>query len=99
MFGAAADRMAEFFDTLESCWMKIVARPVDTPLGPGVCDAPGEAALRETVYTPQTMARLESLLDGAAALAPAGSLEARRIGLFRREYFEPLAGFVSKEER
>ena len=99
MFGAAADRMAEFFDTLESCWMKVVARPVDTPLGPGVCDAPGEAALRETVYTPQTMARLESLLDGAAALAPAGSLEARRIGLFRREYFEPLAGFVSKEER
>ena len=99
MFGAAAGEMAEFFDTLESCWMKVVARPVDTPLGPGVCDAPGEAELRETIYTPQTMARLKSLLDGAAALAPAGSLEARRIGLFRREYFEPLERLASKEER
>ncbi len=90
MFGAAAEEMAEFFDTLESCWMKVVSKPVDTPLGPGVCEAPDGDELRRSIYSPETLARLEALLATAAGKVAPLSLEARRIGLFRREYFEPL---------
>ena len=90
LFGAAAKEMAAFFDTLESCWMKVVAKPYDTPLGPGVCQAPTKGALRTKIYSPEVLARVAALLDGAEAKVAAGSLEARRIALFRREYFVPL---------
>ncbi len=90
MFGAAAKEMAEFFDTLEACWMKVVANPFDTPLGPGVCKAPTEEELRTNIYSPEVRTRLDALLRDAAAKVAAGSLEARRIALFRREYLEPL---------
>ena len=90
MFGAAAKEMAEFFDILEKCWMKVVARPFDTPLGPGVCEAPTAAEMHEKIYTPEVLSRLSSLVSTAAAKVAAGSLEARRIALFRREYLAPL---------
>ena len=92
MFGPAANEMAEFFDTLERCWMKVVAKPFDTPLGPGVCEAPSEEELRTVVYSPKVLSRLDALLRGAASKVAAGSAEARRIALFRREYLNPLCG-------
>ena len=92
MFGSAAKEMAEFFDTLEACWMKVVANPFDTPLGPGVCKVPTEEELRTNIYSPEVRTRLDALLRDAAAKVAAGSLEARRIALFRREYLEPLRG-------
>ena len=92
MFGPAANEMAEFFDTLEQCWMKVVAKPFDTPLGPGVCEAPNEEELRTAIYSPTVLARLDALLRRAAAKVAAGSVEARRIALFRREYLNPLCG-------
>jgi hypothetical protein len=90
MFGAAAVEMAEFFDTLESCWSKVVANPFDTPLGPGVCKAPTKEELREKIYSPAVLARLDALLRDAAAKVARDSIEARRIALFRREYLEPI---------
>ena len=90
MFGDAANEMAEFFDTLERCWMKVVAKPFDTPLGPGVCEAPTEEELHAKIYSPEVLSRLASLVSSAAAKVDAASVEARRIALFRREYLEPL---------
>ena len=90
MFGAAAQEMAEFFDTLEACWMKVVAHPFDTPLGPGVCKAPTEEELRTEIYSPEVRTRLAALLREAEAKVAAGSLEARRIALFRREFLAPI---------
>ena len=90
MFGAAAQEMAAFFDMLEACWMKVVAHPYDTPLGPGVCKAPTDDELRREIYSPQVLSRLSSLVSLASSKVAAGSLEARRIALFRREYLEPL---------
>ncbi len=90
MFGPAAAEMARFFDALEACWMKVVARPYDTPLGPGVCDAPAEDELRAKIYSNGTLSCLAALLDGAGRRVPPDSLEARRIELFRREYLSPL---------
>ena len=90
MFGAAAREMAAFFDTLEVCWMTVVAHPCDTPLGPGVCKAPTEKELRTKIYSPETLSRLAALLRTAEAKTAPGSLAARRIALFRREFLEPL---------
>ena len=98
MFGAAAKEMAEFFDTLEKCWMKVVARPFDTPLGPGVCEAPTDEELRGKIYSPEVMSRLAFLVSSAEAKVAAGSVEARRIALFRREFFIPLMGRMSHAE-
>ena len=90
MFGSAAKEMAEFFDTLEQCWMKVVAKPYDTPLGPGVCEAPTDDELRREIYSPQVLSRLASLVSLASSKVAEGSIEARRIALFRREYLDPL---------
>ena len=90
MFGSAAKEMAAFFDTLEQCWMKVVAKPYDTPLGPGVCEAPTEEELRGEIYSPEVLSRLASLVSLASSKVAEGSMEARRIALFGREYLEPL---------
>ncbi len=90
MFGSAAKEMAELFDMLEQCWMKVVAKPYDTPLGPGVCEAPTEEKLRGEIYSPEVLSRLASLVSLASSKVTEGSMEARRIALFGREYFEPL---------
>ena len=90
MFGAAANEMTEFFDTLERCWMKVVAKPFDTPLGPGVCEAPTEEEMRGKIYSPEVLARLKSFVSSASSKVAEGSIEARRIALFTREYLEPL---------
>ena len=61
----------------------------------GVCHAPTEEELRTKIYSPEVLARLAAHLDGAAAKVTGGSLEARRIALFRREYLSPLCdGFA-----
>ncbi len=91
MFGPAAKEMAEFFNLLEACWMKVVADPFDTPLGPGVCKPPTDEELRTKIYSSAMLARLDWLLSRSAAKVAAGSTEARRIALFRRECLEPLA--------
>ncbi len=67
----------------------VAAPPIDTPLGPGVCKAPTEEELRTQIYSPEVRTRLDALLHAAEAKVAAGSLEARRIALFRREYLEP----------
>ena len=98
MFGAAAKEMTEFFDELERRWMMVVAKPFDTPLGPGVCEAPTNEELRSKIYSPEVLSRLASLVSSAEAKVDAGSVEARRIALFRREFFVPLKGRMSHAE-
>jgi hypothetical protein len=90
MFGPAAKEMAAFFDVLESCWMKVVAHPFDTPLGPGVVKAPTDAELWTKIYSPDVLSRLAALVSAAEGKVARGSLEARRIALFRREFLLPL---------
>ena len=90
MFGAGAAEMKAFFEQLEDCWVDGVAGNAhETPLGPKLV-SPSPAALWTQIYGPETMARLDGWLKSAAAKVPSGSLEARRIALFRRHYYEPL---------
>ena len=91
MFDAAADDMAEFFGLLESKWLnEIAGRIADTPMGP-VTSPPGEYDLWNGVYPPETVRRLDGLLSSASAKVAAGSIEADRIALFRREFLEPIS--------
>ena len=91
MFGAGADDMKRFFDTLEDCWVgRVTGTLRDTPLGPA-CVKPSPADLWADIYSPAVMERLDGFLSAAYGKAAAGSLEARRVALMRRHIYEPLA--------
>ena len=90
MFGAAAPEMQAFFEALEEKWThEVVGKTVETALGPTVIRAT-DTMLWGEIYSPAVLAEYDSLLARAAAKAPAGSLEARRVALFRREFFDGL---------
>ena len=90
MFGAAAKPMGEFFDLLEETWMeKVVANVEETPVGTMVVP-PSEYAFWAKIYDLRFLDRLAAFLDAAEKAVAPGSLEARRVALFRREYLEPM---------
>ena len=96
MFGAAAKPMAALFDAVERKWVDEVAgRLVDTDLGP-VRQPPSPYELFTRVYSPETLAQWDAWLKEAASLVAQDSLEARRIALYRREFYEPLAKAASE---
>ena len=91
MYGAGRDEMKLFFESLERIWMgRIIGRMVDTPLGP-VPSQPSDYELFNRIYSPKVLARLSGWLSAAELKAGAGTLEARRVALMRREIFEPMA--------
>ena len=103
MFGAAAKEMAAYYDLLEEKWTKqIVGRIVDTPLGP-VASAPSAKEMWGSVFSPEVLAGMDGLLNRAAAKVPADSVEAKRIALCRREFFDGLtkaaAAYRAKREQ
>ena len=79
MFGAAAAPMQAFFEELERKWMEEV-----------VGEAPAEFRVWSELYSQEKCDALAALVDGAEALVPPGSMEARRIALMRREILDPL---------
>ncbi|MBO7683982.1 MAG: DUF4838 domain-containing protein, partial [Kiritimatiellae bacterium] len=94
MFGAAAEPMKAFYETLESKWTRDLAGKVkDSPLGP-VTVPPTEPEIWERIYSRSEADRLAAMLDKAAASVASGSLEARRIALVRREYLEPIVAAI-----
>ena len=91
MFGAAVTEMAELYATLEDKWMTgVMGSTVDTPLGP-VTKVPPDSELWGRVYSPSFLAWFDGILKAASAKVAFGSLEARRIALVRKEFYEPLA--------
>ena len=91
MFGPAAPEMRAFFEALEEKWThEVVGKTVETALGPTVIRAT-DTMLWGEIYSPAVIAEYDALLARAAAKVPAGSLEARRVALFRREFFDGLS--------
>ena len=94
MFGAAAGEMGRFLEALEAKWIGgVMGREgcsVMGPLGPELIP-PSQCELWTRIYTPQDIDAWDGLLRQAAGRVPSDSLEARRITMFRREFFEPLA--------
>lgn len=90
MFGAGAAEMGRFERILEEKWVKgIAGRIVDTPIGPKSMP-PSENEIWTKVFSPAVMKELTGLLAAAERKAGAGTLEARRVDLMRRELFGPL---------
>ncbi|MBR2373206.1 MAG: hypothetical protein IKA87_03140, partial [Lentisphaeria bacterium] len=91
MFGKAYPVMKKVFDRFEHIWLKqIYGRTEDTPLGPVVA-IPSDHDLWHKVYSPKVIAEITADFNKAAAMVEKGSLEAKRIALFRREYLDNLA--------
>ena len=95
MFGAAAKDVQSFYETLEHKWTHDLAGKVkDSPAGP-VTVPPTEPEIWERIYGPDEAMKLREMLDAAAAKVAEGSLEARRIALIRREYFDPIVAAIA----
>lgn len=90
MFGAGASEMAKLYDMLEERWVKKIAgRIVDTPIGPKSMP-PCEYEIWSQIYSRAVLAEMEGLMAVAEKKSGAGTLEARRIDLIRRELYGPL---------
>ena len=91
LFGPAKAEMKRAFDIFEEKWVKGVCtgRTVVTALGPTTL-LPSTGQLWQEIYTKGTLNELTALFDAALAKVPGGSLEAKRIGLFRREFLDSL---------
>ena len=90
MFGAGAKQMKAINEILEEKWLKgVVGRVENTSVGP-VAKVPSVYQLWHDVYSPTIRAELRRLADAAAAAVPAGSGEAERIAIMRREIVDPL---------
>ena len=90
MFGAAAKEMAAYYDLLERKWTReITGRVVDTPLGP-IASAPSAKEMWSEVFSPAVLAGMDGMLKRAEGSVTAGSVEAKRIALIRREFFDGL---------
>ena len=87
MFGAAAKPMGEIFRIFEAAWLRFAGKTVETDLGPmGVI--PSDDIIWTRLYGPKVVARLDALFAAAEKSVAAGGLEARRIALVRREFYE-----------
>ncbi len=90
MFGAGARQMKEYIQIQEDVWLtNIVGRIVDTELGPRAIP-PSEYELWTKIYDGRRIDRLARLLSEATSRVPSGSLEARRIALYRKQMLEPM---------
>ena len=91
MFGPAAGQMKEFFESLEKKWVdEMMAKTALGPKGP-ISIMPGYYETWAKIYSPAVLAGYAKLLDAAAAAVEPGSIEARRIAMFRSEMLDPLA--------
>ena len=96
MFGAAADDMRGFYESLEHKWLHdVVGRCVETVMGPVVM-YPNQTKLWAEAYGKDTIDAYTAIFDRAAGKVASGSLEARRIAFFRREFLAPLAAGAGK---
>ena len=96
MFGAGADDMAALYARLEDIWLeRIMGNSVETLLGPQITP-PTQTKLWGEIYSPATIAEMDGMIDRALAKVAAGSLEARRIEFFRREF---LGGLRAASQR
>ena len=90
MFGAAATQMKAFFESLEDKWVNRMMRNTRLgPQGPEVA-MPGFYATWKDIYSPEALAEYARLFASAEKAVAPGSVEARRLALFKKEMLDPL---------
>ena len=99
MFGAGAGEMKTFFGLLEERWTRDIAgHVIETDVGPQMVP-PTQKEVWENLYSPAFRERLDGLLKAAAAKVPAESLEAKRIAVMRREFYDPMGEGLTDYEK
>ena len=90
MYGKAADEMQSLMEEFESLWIRqVVGKVIDTAAGP-VNSMPSEQEIWSKIYSSAKRAELEKRFEKAIRLTAPGSLERKRIELYRREFMEPM---------
>lgn len=91
MFGAAAPEMKRVFDALERSWVNDIggAKMIVSDEGPKVIQ-PSDATLWGKIYPVEVVSRYRAWMEQALNKVPAGSLEAKRIRFFAKEFLVPL---------
>jgi len=90
MFGPAAKAMKLFVEEVEKLWVERVAgNTVQSPMGP-IGKSPSEYQLYWQIYDEKRLARWKRIFDLAAEHLKPGSIEARRVALYRAELLDPL---------
>ncbi len=90
MYGKAAGEMQSLMEDFERLWIrKVVGRVVETVAGP-VNSMPSEQELWNNIFSSAKRAELEKRFDRAIKLTAPGSIERKRIELFRREFMNPM---------
>ena len=102
MYGKAADEMQSLMEEFESLWIrKVVGKVIDTAAGP-VNSMPSEQEIWSSIYSPAKRSELEKRFEKALKLATPGTLEHKRIELYRREFMEPMhrraAGYAKSNQ-
>lgn len=96
MFGKAAPVMKKIMDDFEHTWIyKIAGKTVNTALGP-VASVPSNHMLWNEIYSPEKIKSIAAEFDRAEKLVDAGSIESKRIALFRRDFLDPLSVEAAK---
>ena len=98
MFGPAAEPMGRFLDLLEKKWIgEVMGNVEDTPLGE-MAVPPSEFRIWSEIYTLGFVKELDGLVSAAERLVVPGSLEARRVAMFRREFLAPMFSHADSYE-
>lgn len=96
MFGAGAEPMGLFFDTIERLWLEeCLGETADSPLGPITVAPPSESQLWELIYSTEMINKLEGYFQEAKALVKNDSKSLKRIA-FIQEHF---LGNIEKQRR
>lgn len=90
MFGNASAEMQKIMEEFEDIWLnRITGRVINTDIGP-VASIPSDNEIWTKIYSKSKLDELDSRFASALKKVKVGSLEARRIELFQREFMQPL---------
>ena len=90
MYGAAAGEMEEFYNTIETKWLKnIMANIRETSDGPKAV-LPSQIDVWTKIYSPAEIKRLTALFDRAEKLTAKDPMANKRVKFMRKELFGPV---------
>lgn len=99
MFGPAAEPMAEFVRQMEDKWINEVAgKLVESEIGPER-QPPSTVELYTRVYSEAVIRGWRRLFQKAVSNVRRDSIEWRRIALYKREFYDPLAKAAERVRR
>ena len=89
MFGAAAGTMEKIYERFEENWLKVIGKPIETPLGPASVPV-SDYELWEKIYSQDEIDSLDKRFGEAEKLTASSQEENERVRFMRENMFKPL---------